>query len=368
MGVIVSEPAEPQAVWSVVQTDGGLVTLVPVESLQARIGQLNEWIAQALASSAALHGQADDHFAASAAILVPRSKEWSVPAALASDLGRASTLAAAITTNDATAADLKEQKSHGNVFGRIGAWRHERGLAQERGQEATELRALLIEIGRAAPPSTVPEADGEIHAATDLQSQATELDRQIETIKNSASGLTEEVGRRQESIRSMGFDALYEAASLQTSGAAPVDSPLLLKAGEAAYLAVPATLARMVTRTQHVGGSSGFSFPIGHTGIRYRVGSFRGQPVQQQSLKHLDAGTFVLSNQRVAFIGRIKSSSIPLAKILHVEVYDDAIAVFKEGRENPDFYLMEQPKRAVFLLNWIVGGQSIPGQKPASRG
>jgi len=155
----------------------------------------------------------------------------------------------------------------------------------------------------------------------------------------------------------MGFDSLYTAAVLQTAGAQPVDAPLVLKSRERAYLAEPATLARMVTRTHYVGGSSGFSFPIGHTGIRYRVGRFSGHPVQQQALNRLDTGTFVLTDQRVAYVGRTKSTSVPLAKLLHLEIYDDALSIAREGKENPDFYLMDKPKYAAFLLNWLLARQ-----------
>jgi hypothetical protein len=116
----------------------------------------------------------------------------------------------------------------------------------------------------------------------------------------------------------------------------------------------PATLARQQTRRQWVGGSQGFSFPIGHTGIRYRVGSFHGHPIQQQFLGTSDSGTLVISNQRIAFIGNVKSTSVPFAKLLHVECYSDAVAVFQEGRENPDFYMTAQPKYALFMINWFL--------------
>jgi hypothetical protein len=217
---------------------------------------------------------------------------------------------------------------------------------------------LLIEIARAAPATTVPEADVETRAAADLEGQAKSLEAKVQATKDSAALLTQEVARRESAIRAMGFDSLYEAASLQAHGAQPVESPLVLKSAETAYLSIPATLARMVTRTHYVGTSSGLSFPIGHTGIRYRVGAFRGQPVQQQSLRKLDSGTFVLTNKRVAFIGRTKSTSILLAKIIHVEVYNDGVSVFQEGRETPDFYLLTAPKHAVFLMNWLLGNQA----------
>jgi hypothetical protein len=69
---------------------------------------------------------------------------------------------------------------------------------------------------------------------------------------------------------------------------------------------------------------------------------------------------FVLTNQRVAYVGRTKSTSIALNKVLHVEVYNDGISVAREGRENPDFYLMQNPKRAVFLMNWVLSKQAGP--------
>jgi len=83
----------------------------------------------------------------------------------------------------------------------------------------------------------------------------------------------------------------------------------------------------MVTRPHYVGGSSGFSFPILHTGIRYRVGSFRGEPVHQKALKKLGAGTFVVTNQRAAHVGRTKATGVALAKVMHVEVYKDGLSI-----------------------------------------
>ncbi|HKW59871.1 MAG TPA: hypothetical protein VJR46_08990 [Candidatus Dormibacteraeota bacterium] len=334
------------------------MTIAPIEGLRTRIKQLTDWTAQASATSATLHVQAEQHHAACGAILVPRSQEWTIPPSIRPDVERATALVAGIAEHDRAVADLKGQEGRGNIFDRLGAWRQGRRVVRERMNESSELRTLLISIAMATPQPTIPEAAGENRAATDLMTQALGVDQQVEATRTSLAALTEELRRREESITAMGFDALYEAALLQTSGLPPVDSPLLLKAGEVAYLSVPATLARMVTRTHYVGASSGFSFPVGRTGIRYRVGSFRGQPVQQQSLTRLDTGAFVLSSQRLAFIGSVKSTSVSLAKILHLEVYNDALAVFQQGRENPDFYLMSQPRRAVFLINWVLSRQS----------
>ena len=53
--------------------------------------------------------------------------------------------------------------------------------------------------------------------------------------------------------------------------------------------------------------------PIGHTGIRYRVGSYHGHPVQQQFLGTLDSGSLIITDERMAFIGTTKASVLPKA-------------------------------------------------------
>jgi hypothetical protein len=76
--------------------------------------------------------------------------------------------------------------------------------------------------------------------------------------------------------------------------------------------------------------------------------------VEQQLLTKLAAGTLVVSNQRVAFIGSTKSTSVGFAKLLHVECYSDALAIFQEGREKPDFYYVDKPKYVLFFINWLL--------------
>jgi hypothetical protein len=56
----------------------------------------------------------------------------------------------------------------------------------------------------------------------------------------------------------------------------------------------------------------------------------------------------------LAFIGSTKSTSVVFAKLLHVECYSDALAVFQEGREKPDFFYVPQPKYVLFYINWFL--------------
>lgn len=283
--------------WPVVQTDAGPVTLAPIDALLARADQWREWAAEAAVTAHSLHSQAGDHFAAAGSSLVARIGEWAVPSDLQTTIEQARALTERMNAGDQRAAALKDDESGAGMFGRIGVRHQEHEVDWDRSAAATMLRALLIPIARSASVTTIPEIDEQRKNAADLESKAAALDAQILAAQGWATACDVEATRRNDAIKAMGFDSLYEAAVLQTSGAKPVSAPLVLKSGEQAYLSAPATLARMATRTQYVGGSSGFSFPIGHTGIRYRVGTFRGQPVHQQSLTKLDAGTLVVTNQ-----------------------------------------------------------------------
>ena len=346
--------ATPSAEWQVVPTDAGPVTLATLDQLEARVTQWRNWIAESTTMARLLRSQADDHLAAAGAVLVARAADWPVPADLKATVEQAQAIRARIAADDSSVAALKDQEASAGILARVGVRHHEHQVLHDRDTAATQVRALLIPIARSAPSTGIAEAEAERKSASDLEVQASNLETQIQAAQARDSSRDEEIARRKSAINEMGFDSLFEAAVLQTSGAPSVDSPLLLKRGEQAYLSVAATLARMVSKTHYVGGSSGFSFPIGHTGIRYRVGSFRGQPVSQQSLTRLDTGEFVVTNQRVAYVGRTKSVSVQLEKILHVEVYNDAISIAREGKENPDFYLMASPKHAVFLINWVL--------------
>ncbi len=66
----------------------------------------------------------------------------------------------------------------------------------------------------------------------------------------------------------------------------------------------------------------------------------------------------MVTNQRVAFIGSTKSTSVVFAKLLHVECYSDALAIFQEGRENPNYYYVDEPKYVLFFINWFLNQAS----------
>ena len=50
----------------------------------------------------------------------------------------------------------------------------------------------------------------------------------------------------------------------------------------------------------------------------------------------------------------LENSSRLLPKLVHVELYNDALSVFQEGRENPNFYKVTAPQYFLFYVNWIL--------------
>src|SRR5439155_4500984 len=77
---------------------------------------------------------------------------------------------------------------------------------------------------------------------------------------------------------------------------------LIPKHGEVVHMECPAELMKQVTLREYRGGYSGFSFPIGKTGVRYRVGGVRGKSVVVGTqLQIADRGTLCVSSLRAVF-------------------------------------------------------------------
>jgi hypothetical protein len=341
---------------SVVATDGGQVTLVDLVALRTRAEALQKEADKAVGEATSLRALAEGLWAQLGEKLIASREKWSPTEQATAPTQQAISLSDQIAKDDAEL-ESRHAKEHGGLSGlafKVGSWNETRRLSDERADLESERRTLLAQVARLNPQVQLDEVGPLRDQAVAADSQALELEKRAALASTAATNADREVKRRSDAERELGFDGPYLAARLKTYGPQDVESPLILKRGERAYWVAPANLARNQTRRQWVGGSQGFSFPIGHTGIRYRVGSFHGHPIEQQSLTKLDSGRLVITNQRIAFIGPTKSTSIPLAKLLHVECYSDGIAVFQEGRENPDYYLTAQSKYALFMINWFL--------------
>lgn len=109
---------------------------------------------------------------------------------------------------------------------------------------------------------------------------------------------------------------------------------LITKDGEAVHLEWPAALMKEVAVREFQGGYSGFSFPIGKTGIRYRIGGARGRSVLiGMKIEAADTGTLSLSSHRAVFMGMRKTIELPYAKLVNLEVFTDGVRFHQSNRQ-----------------------------------
>jgi len=128
-------------------------------------------------------------------------------------------------------------------------------------------------------------------------------------------------------------------------------SRLIQKKGEVVHLEVAATLLKDVTVRESQGGYSGFSFPIGKTGIRYRVGGYKGQSVDVGTRRvPADDGVLVVSSQRAVFLGAKKTMELPFAKLVSLTLFSDAVQFHESNRQAaPVFLVLSSDVVAAFV-------------------
>ena len=51
-------------------------------------------------------------------------------------------------------------------------------------------------------------------------------------------------------------------------------------------------------------------------------------------------------------------NATPIAKVIHLEPYSDAVGIGREGKEARDVYLLQQPARLLLYVHWIINHKS----------
>ena len=154
--------------------------------------------------------------------------------------------------------------------------------------------------------------------------------------------------------RQLGFDSLHLAAHFRLHGLPAIEVPFPLQAGEVAHLATGAALARMPPGRRPSGGPGTRVPAVAHTGVHQWVGGLLDRAAPGQGAQPGDRGTLVVTNQRLAYVGTAEPVDVPLAAVVDVDVYADAVAVFRLGREVPDLILTGEPRQVAFYLNWAL--------------
>lgn len=97
------------------------------------------------------------------------------------------------------------------------------------------------------------------------------------------------------------------------------------------------------TRTQYVGASQGVSVRV-MKGVYYRVGSFKGRPVQTQYLSNEGTGDFVITNRNIYFLSPLKVIKLPARKIVAVEPHSDGLSISRDGvNSKPAIFTLDDP-------------------------
>lgn len=113
-----------------------------------------------------------------------------------------------------------------------------------------------------------------------------------------------------------------------------------------------------VARRQMVGRSQGMSFRV-MSGVYYRVGGFKGEPVTTVERKDLGQGTLVVTNLNLYFVGAHKTTKIPYKKVVSFTPYSDAVGVMRDAATaKPQFFKVDDPW---FAFNLITNLAKIHG-------
>ena len=144
---------------------------------------------------------------------------------------------------------------------------------------------------------------------------------------------------------------IFEGAA---KGVEPDDNSLVQKKGELVLWAGTGIYHEAGrTASRYVGGSSGFSIPI-MAGIRYRVGSFKGQVVPGEEMQmDKDQGMVKITNQRLIFDGLVRNNTWTFKTILAIEPYENGIRVEKEKGKSPVFQTLVSEEKLTIILGRI---------------
>jgi hypothetical protein len=115
-----------------------------------------------------------------------------------------------------------------------------------------------------------------------------------------------------------------------------VTSPhVIARKGEIVHIEVNASLMKEVAVRQYQGGYSGFSIPLGKTGVRYRVGATRGHSVEVGTQMNVaDSGMLSVTNKRVIYSGSRKTVEMTLAKLVNLSAFSDGLIFHPSNRVN----------------------------------
>ena len=91
-------------------------------------------------------------------------------------------------------------------------------------------------------------------------------------------------------------------------------------------------------------------------GVYYRVGQFKGNPVQSTQIVSVAQGILAVTNKHLYFSGQTKSLKIRYDKIIAFQPYSDAIGISRDGVVKPDIFATDDNWFAYNLITNLASG------------
>lgn len=115
-------------------------------------------------------------------------------------------------------------------------------------------------------------------------------------------------------------------------------------------------LVEQKVKREFRGRSHGVSFRV-MKGVYYRVGEFRGAPIETTQMLSVGRGVLVLTDKTIYYNCQQKSLKIPYKKLISIEPYSDGVGFQKDGASSKPFFLKGMD--SWFTYNLITNLQTI---------
>jgi hypothetical protein len=127
-------------------------------------------------------------------------------------------------------------------------------------------------------------------------------------------------------------------------------SGLVLQRGEVCHWEEGAGLRVQRTKREFVGGYSSVSVPVPLVrGVRFRVGGFKGHPIDHTILEDGGVGVLHVTSQRVCFTGQ-HSVAIPYKKMISVGGFEGGFIIQTSNEKKPGIFVVRHPEFTTHML------------------
>lgn len=125
---------------------------------------------------------------------------------------------------------------------------------------------------------------------------------------------------------------------------------LLLQRGEVCHWEEAAGLRVQRTKREYVGAYSGVSVPVPLVrGVRFRVGGFKGHPIDHTIFEDGGIGVLHITSSRLCFTGK-QSVAIPYKKMISVRGFEGGFMAQTSNEKKPGIFIVEHPELTTQML------------------